>query len=322
MLGKRLWILLCQWVDLTHSERRGFLILFTIFFIIIAVRISSKFIFSTSSLQNITEEEKIMIQSFYERQKQLSDSFQKASMHTTYQQNFNFYNVNQSVAEQILKPFPFNPNQLPIESWKKIGLTDQQIKNIKNYEAKGGVFRTKEDLRKMYSISEATYNILEPYIIIPTETGIRNSQNHHTVSAKHSRSPSLPKMEINQADSFDLMKIPGIGSKTAHHILLYRKRLGGFSRLEQLLEVYSIDSNRYHHIKQYLCVDCNAIEKININTASLKELIKHPYIDYYLAKTICMCREKQGPYVSLDDMKNQTKLYETLFEKIKPYLTL
>ena len=35
-----------------------------------------------------------------------------------------------------------------------------------------------------------------------------------------------------------------------------------------------------------------------------------------------MCREKQGPYVSLDDMKNQTKLYETLFEKIKPYLTL
>ncbi len=51
---------------------------------------------------------------------------------------------------------------------EKLGLTDKQISTIKNYEAAGGKFKRKEDLKKIYSISDIEYKILEPYINIPS----------------------------------------------------------------------------------------------------------------------------------------------------------
>src|SRR5204863_4153281 len=62
--------------------------------------------------------------------------------------------------------FDFDPNNLSSENWKQLGLNDGQIRAIRNYESKGGRFRKKEDLKKMYVISEKDYARLEPYIKI------------------------------------------------------------------------------------------------------------------------------------------------------------
>ena len=51
----------------------------------------------------------------------------------------------------------------------KMGFTPKQAKSIKNYEAKGGKFRNKADVKKMYAISDIEYQIIEPYILIPEE---------------------------------------------------------------------------------------------------------------------------------------------------------
>ena len=50
-------------------------------------------------------------------------------------------------------------------------------------------------------------------------------------------------------------------------------------------------------------------------------MIKHPYIDYYLAKSIFTYRQKNGNFKSLEEMKTQTHIYNDLFTKLKPYLT-
>lgn len=308
---------ICQFFDLSKSERMGLLILLTIIFIIITFRVSSKYFFTSSSKRIVSNEEVKIISDFYKQQNFINDSLQKMYKNKSSYNTFNFYAADRSVVEQKLNPFPFNPNKLPENLWKKLGLTDKQIKTIKNYEAKGGVFRSKEDFKKMYCISETTYEILEPYIIIPTKKQRINESKKFILNKL-----SLPSIELNTADSFDLMKIPGIGIKTANRIINYRERLGGFISMEQLLEIYTIDSNRYHHIIPYMCLNENSVKKININTATIKDMIKHPYIDYYLAKTIVMCRERNGSFKSLDDMKNQTKLYDELFNKLKPYLIL
>ena len=62
--------------------------------------------------------------------------------------------------------FDFDPNNLSPENWKQLGLNDGQIRAINNYQAKGGKFRKKEDLKKIYIISETDYSRLEPYIKI------------------------------------------------------------------------------------------------------------------------------------------------------------
>src|SRR5579859_1381616 len=73
----------------------------------------------------------------------------------------------QAKATQPSELFQFNPNNLPEEDWKRLGFSDRQIRVIKNYESKGGKFRSKDDVKKMYSISEKEYERIEPYIIIP-----------------------------------------------------------------------------------------------------------------------------------------------------------
>ena len=129
------------------------------------------------------------------------------------------------------------------------------------------------------------------------------------------------KVGLNQADSLDLQSIPGIGTKTATQILLYREQLGGFVSIAQLLEVKYMDSSRYVKLLPYLCVQPSPqLQRININTATVEELRRHPYIDYYLAKTIVVHRNANGGYHNIEEMRAATKLYEALFEKLKPYL--
>ncbi len=134
---------------------------------------------------------------------------------------------------------------------------------------------------------------------------------------------SAPPTELNTADSTELQRVPGIGSKTAEYIITYRERLGGFVRMEQLLEIRIIDTLKYEKIKPYLSLDTGIVRKININTATAAELRQHPYVDAYLAKSIVNGRKNtKGGYRSLDEMKRATHVYQELYDKIKPYLDI
>ena len=66
-----------------------------------------------------------------------------------------------------LQPFPFNPNTMTEEEGRAMGLTNRQIRNIINYRDKGGKFYSKNDLAKLYTISEEEFAQLEPYIVLP-----------------------------------------------------------------------------------------------------------------------------------------------------------
>src|SRR5688500_2758566 len=62
--------------------------------------------------------------------------------------------------------FEFDPNHLSSKDWERLGLSEKQIRSIRKFEEKGGRFRRKEDLGKMYCIPADQYKSLEPYIRI------------------------------------------------------------------------------------------------------------------------------------------------------------
>src|SRR5690606_29277326 len=161
------------------------------------------------------------------------------------------------------KLFPFNPNHLPAEQWRKLGLTDRQIKVIHNYESKGGSFRRREDLQKIYSISEACYQELAPYVNIPEmERPSFNTRTRYP-DRKAPESKKINRIiELNAADSAALVEVKGIGPVLASRILQYRSRLGGFREVAQLREVFGIDSTRYEEIFSQFAVDSTALRKI------------------------------------------------------------
>jgi len=126
-------------------------------------------------------------------------------------------------------------------------------------------------------------------------------------------------IEINTADSAQLVKLYGIGPSFAGRILKYRGMLGGFFSIEQLLEVYGMDSVRYAGIQNNVKADTSLILTIDVNTAEFKTLLHHPYLDYETVKLICNYREYSGPITCSDTLRKVIG-YDPMYEKVKPYI--
>lgn len=205
--------------------------------------------------------------------------------------------------------FNFDPNLIAKAEWLKLGLSESQTKTILNYRKAGGTFFKKTDLKKIYSINESQYLKLAPFIIFSTSTNTKKTY-------------AKLKIDLNSADSIDLIKIRGIGSVFASRILKYRKLLGGYSQASQLTEVYGIDSSKFQKLKQHFSAcDSNKIIRININIASFRELLKHPYISYEFVKRIVNERRKKD-FSSFKEFSKRTNTSDSLLRKLKPYLII
>jgi DNA uptake protein ComE-like DNA-binding protein len=128
------------------------------------------------------------------------------------------------------------------------------------------------------------------------------------------------KVELNRADTSDIMRIPGFGSKRAQKIVEYRDKLGGYYNLAQLKEIYILQNIKLEYVEKYFTTDRKLIRKININQCDYKTLVSHPYFDSYLTKTILNYRQQNGPIRNMAHLREITHIYAELEEKIQWYV--
>ncbi|MBO6301801.1 MAG: helix-hairpin-helix domain-containing protein [Ruminiclostridium sp.] len=84
------------------------------------------------------------------------------------------------------------------------------------------------------------------------------------------------------------------------------------------------EQNAYVDVKPLLS-EKNTIpdsEKININTATLEELVSLNGIGEVTASNIIEYRDTYGGFISIDELVNVNGIGEKLLKKIRPYLTL
>ncbi|TDO21988.1 ComEA family DNA-binding protein [Pedobacter duraquae] len=211
--------------------------------------------------------------------------------------------------------FKFDPNTLNAAGWERLGLSPKQAAAILNYRAKGGKFRVAEDVKKMYTIKPSLYARISPYIQIETiEPGISKSYRKHHVEI-------LRVIELNSADTTELVEINGVGSTFAKRIFKYREQLGGFYTKQQLKEVFGLDSLKYQEISEQVKVDPAYLRKIMINTISLELLKNHPYLKYKQANAIIQYRKQHGNYSNIADLNKVAILSTETIDKIAPYLS-
>jgi DNA uptake protein ComE-like DNA-binding protein len=234
--------------------------------------------------------------------------------------------INKEADKSSARPvyFNFDPNGLSESNWLKLGLSHKQIQVIRNYELKGGKFFRKEDLKKIYSISEKQYSMLEPFIKIGNTDVLsgKKTVKANYKSAGIAENTLRPIIEINAADSLELERIRGIGPAFASRIIRFRKRIGGFYRKEQLLEIYGMDSLKYDQLKDQIQVNSGLITKLNINTFTFDEIRHHPYLNYKQMNAIIQYRTQHGSYKSIDDLRKIAILNEEIIRKIEPYFSL
>ena len=127
-------------------------------------------------------------------------------------------------------------------------------------------------------------------------------------------------IELNTADTTTLMLLHGIGPTFANRIVRYRERLGGFVDEEQLLEVYGVTPNLLDHIASHLTVNADSVHRFSLDTIALKQLVKHPYIEYYQARDIVRLRDRGQHFRSVDDLRAVPSMSDSTLRRLLPYL--
>ena len=173
--------------------------------------------------------------------------------------------VKEKIIPRKVENFVFDPNTASVEDLVRLGFSPRQAQSIDNYRKKGGRFRRKGDFAKSFVVSDSVYRRLEPYI-------------------------SIPKIDINRADSAAFETLPGIGPWYAAKMVEYRERLHGYSAPEQLMEIYRFDSEKYDALKDL--ITCSPAEPYPFWSAPADSLRLHPHINSWnCAKAIVFYRE-------------------------------
>lgn len=243
-------------------------------------------------------------------------------------------------------PHKFNPNTADSLELLSIGLTPQVARNILHYRKAGGHFRRPEDLARIYGLHDTTFNAIKPYIDIPkekligkeskgkrqntsyNEVGKSNHNTQNSISTynikentsfptKHAKLKPGQFVDINIADTTELMKIPGIGPIYAKMIVDYRQLLGGYCHVAQLHELTVLPED----IGDWVHISSTLVKKLKINHLSITQLRTHPYLTFYQAKAIVELRKREGDIKSARQLLFLDEFSEKDITRLTPYLT-
>jgi competence ComEA-like helix-hairpin-helix protein len=212
--------------------------------------------------------------------------------------------------------FSFDPNKSTVEELVSLGIPSRTASGIVNYRNKGGKFRVKSDLKKMYGLDTNVFASLLPYIQLP--------ERSNTVP-RSSKPPKkqFEKFDLNLADTTQLKSIYGIGPVIARRIAAYRSSLGGFILFDQLHEVWGLDSTIVRRLSEKTVIAPGFMpNKLPINHCGEQELARHPYIRTKLARAIVNYRFQHGNFGAVDDLMKIASVDEKAFHRIKPYITI
>lgn len=198
-----------------------------------------------------------------------------------------YYSTNQSDVVSTLHTLEihdFDPNIIAVHDWVNMGFSQKQAESIVNYRERFGPFKRKEDLKRVYVVSEKKYAEIEPYIKISNQ-----ENNDHNIPDKPIAVQNKV-IELNTATLEELMSLRGIGEGYGNRIINYRNKIGGFIEFNQI-ETLSISDDAKSALKEFAIINPDAVQKININTASKDELKAIPFSNWSVVSAILKQRD-------------------------------
>ena len=217
----------------------------------------------------------------------------------------------------------FDPNTVDSMTLLHLGFKPWQAKNMLKYRAKGGKYRKKEDLKKLYGMTDSMYLALTPYIYIKDSIVVdsaRIDSVHMDTLPKWKSTKKDTILNLRTADTTELKLIRGIGSYRAKMIVRYREQLGGYAQVEQIMEARGMDKVIADSILPHFYIDSVVVNKIPINHIRPEVLQRHPYLNFEQAKAIYEYRRKHIRIKSAEELKKIKGLSPTDIEKILIYL--
>lgn len=296
------------WIHFSKRARRGIIVLLIIFIIVaVSPRLYYNYIYTPPEYE-------IQIRPLNKLKKDKEKALAKKEASSRYSQPKDL----------------FNPNNYSLEQWMNVGLSEKQASSILKYLSSGAVLKVKSDLKKLYVVDQELYDLLEPKVDLPdslektiikdfSNDEVKYTQNKKNEVNKESINVITP-VSINKASELELKKIPGIGQYYAEEIIKLREAYGGFISHNQLSGLYRMTQGKLDSLKPFLIINENEVRKLDVNTASEKQLRSHPLISHDIAKSIVYFREKHRPYRTIDEILLSPFIDGDKFKELAPYL--
>ncbi|ADQ81515.1 hypothetical protein CYV15_01650 [Riemerella anatipestifer] len=176
---------------------------------------------------------------------------------------------------------PFDPNDLDLEGWQKLGFSEKQAAVIVNYKQKilKGRFKTLDEVKKCFVISDEKFQALSPYI------RIKNEEPSVVETTKPQIKTNFASVDLNEISYEQLVEF-GFTPKAAKSYISFRGLLGGFANKKQILEAYYIDPDLTQKLIETAYLDASKVKKYSLSNAPEEWLKKHPYFKYHADKII------------------------------------
>ncbi len=223
--------------------------------------------------------------------------------------------------ERKSKKWTFNPSFISDYKGYQLGLSVQEIDRLLYHREKGKYINSPKHFQEVSGISDSLLKVLTPFFKFPDWLVQKQAARQQKNRNRKDRSFKLGVRDINTATYKDFMQVNGVSESLAKRIVKYRNKLSYYSMDSQLYEVWYLKRPMADQILNYFKVlKPVTIQKINVNTAQFKELLKIVYIDYELTKKIMNYRDEIAEYQSLNELKNIPGFPMEKFDRIILYL--
>ncbi len=231
-----------------------------------------------------------------------------------------------ALQKDSVKVYPFNPNFINDYKGYTLGMSVDEINRLHIFRKQNQYVNSSEEFQKVTLVSDSLLAMISPYFKFPewTQKTNRKSEVGNKI-AKNSEydQNSIGIKDLNKATSEDLKSVHGIGDKLSQRILKFRNRLGGFLVDDQLYDVYGLEPHVVKiALKSFKVIEKPDIKKININMASVEEMVQLVYLRKKVARRIVEYRNINGGIGSFDELTKIEDFPSDKIDRIKLYLTL
>ncbi len=218
------------------------------------------------------------------------------------------------------KLFPFNPNFITDFKGYQLGMSTEEIDKLHKFRKTNKYVNSAKEFQKVTKVSDSLLNKISPYFKFPDWVTQKKSKPYQ-YNSDSKKETKVSTKDINLATQDDFKTINGVGEKLSERIIKYRSKLKGFTIEDQLNEVWGLEDEVVKKVLKVFSIESvPKIEKINVNTASFKEVLSNPYIDYDLCKKIFDYRDEVAELQNISELRNIKDFPENKYQRIVLYL--
>ncbi|WP_298425426.1 helix-hairpin-helix domain-containing protein [uncultured Kordia sp.] len=229
-----------------------------------------------------------------------------------------------AILEQKPKIFPFNPNFISDYKGYTLGMSTTEIDRLHKFRETNKYVNSAKEFQTVTKISDSLLSEIQSYFKFPEwVTRKKKKKRVYTPNAYVKKEEVvLEKINLNKATIEELRKVYGIGEKLSARIVKYRAKLGGFVTESQLSDVYGLKPEVIQKVWKRFYLEKPTIVKMNINTCSLQDLLKIPYINYELADEIINERTLREGFKTFEELTKIRNFPNKKIDIIELYLLI